>query len=69
MINMSMASLLVLALTITVALSGCATYTTLDQKREKVLDCTKDLMDHDSIATDAFEVCHHIYRLRKIGEK
>ena len=47
-------------LMIVLLLSSCAG-TKLDQKRAKVLDCTKELIDMDSGTKDSYEVCKDLY--------
>lgn len=47
-------------LIIAILLSSCAG-TKLDQKRAKVLDCTKELIDMDSGTKDSYDVCKDLY--------
>lgn len=41
-------------------LSGCAG-TKLEQKRAKVLDCTKELIEMDSSTAASYAVCKDLY--------
>lgn len=41
-------------------LSSCAV-SRIDQKRSKVLDCTKELIEMDSGTKDSYEVCKDLY--------
>ena len=41
-------------------LSGCAS-TSLEKKRAKVLDCTKELIEMDSGTKDSYDVCKDLY--------
>ena len=49
-------------------LTACATLTPVDDKRERVLACIKDLKAADSSTMDAFEVCRQIFGVAKIKE-
>jgi hypothetical protein len=49
-----------------IMLAGCAT--TMDMKRDKVLTCVKDLADNGATMDEAFNICHHVYRLRKLND-
>lgn len=50
----------VISLLLLLSLVGCAGSRT-DQRRAKVLDCTKELIDMDSGTKDSYEVCKDLY--------
>jgi hypothetical protein len=48
-------------------LSGCAS-TPLEQKRESVLNCVKDLIANGAGTADSFEICRQVYEMKKLKE-
>ena len=46
---------------------GCSS-SPLMQKQNDVLQCTKELKQHDAETMDAFEICRQVYRLKKLKE-
>lgn len=53
---------------ISVCLVGCAT-TKTQQRRDKVLECTKDLMDMDSGTNESYQVCKDLYARKQEVQK
>lgn len=43
-----------------IILTGCAV-NKIEQRREKVLDCTKELIEYDSGTTESYQVCKDLY--------
>jgi len=54
-------------LLIALLLAGCST-TPLQQKREDVLSCVKDLIGNGATTAEAFEVCRQVYEMRKVKD-
>lgn len=42
--------------------------TVIQQKRDKILECIKDLKQNDATTLDSFEVCRQIYKLEKLPD-
>ena len=45
-----------------ILLAGCAT-SPLQNKRDRIVDCVKDLHNNDISSETAFEVCKQVYKL------
>lgn len=50
---------------ILVIITGCST-NPMQVKRDKIIECVKDLKQNDSATMDSFEVCRQVYRLEKL---
>lgn len=49
-------------LALTVMLSGCATVSTIDRRKESIYNCTLTLIDREITALDSERVCSNIYK-------
>lgn len=43
-------------------ISGCTT-TPIQSKRDRIIDCVKDLHNNDISSEEAFEICKTVYKL------
>lgn len=51
-----------------IAITGCVT-SPVQQKRDHIISCVKDLKQNDASTMESFEVCRQVYGLPKIVEK
>lgn len=47
-------------LILSVLIVGCA-HKPLEERRERILDCTKDLIEYDSLPGEAYMICRDLH--------